>query len=70
VSDLFGLLFLFLIEKKPIQETTERNRGALRDPVVDDQTHAFCSFQSMRLCCVLFDRTDSETPSRSPSVRS
>jgi len=35
VSDLFGLLFLFLIEKKPIQETTERNRGSLRDPVVE-----------------------------------
>src|SRR5581483_1278576 len=70
VSDLFGLLLLLLIEKKPIQETTERNRGALSDPVVDDQTHAFCSFQSVRFCCVLFDCTDSETPSRAPSVRS
>lgn len=70
MSDLFGFLFLFLIDKKAIQETTEGNRGALRDPVVDDQTHAFCSFQSMRLCRIFFDRTDSETPSRPSSVRS
>src|SRR5262249_36811271 len=70
VGDLFGLLFLFLIEKEAIQETAERNREALCDPVVDNQTHTFCSFQSMRFCLVLLDRTDGETPPRAPSIRS
>jgi hypothetical protein len=68
VGDLFGFLFLFLIEKKTVEEATEENRFSACNAVVDHQPHALCCFQSMRLCLVLFYRPDGETPSCPASV--
>jgi hypothetical protein len=68
VGDLFGFLFLFLIEQETVEEATEENRFSPCNAVVDHQPHALCCFQSMRLCLVLFYRPDGETPSRPVSV--
>jgi hypothetical protein len=35
VGDLFGFLFLFLIEKKTIEEATEKNRLSAYNAIVD-----------------------------------
>jgi hypothetical protein len=54
VSDLFGVLFLFLIEKERVEDATEENRFSAQDAIVDHQPHAFCCFQGMGLRPVLF----------------
>ena len=69
MSDLFGVLFLFLIEKETVQDATEENRFSAQDAIVDHQPHAFCCFQGMGLRLVLFYRSDGETPSFPASVR-
>ena len=63
MSDLFGFLFLFLIEKETVEDATEENRFSAQDPIVDHQPHAFCCFQGVGLRLVLFDRSDGEPPS-------
>jgi hypothetical protein len=68
VSDLFGFLLLFLIEKKTVEEAAEENRFSACNTVVDHQPHALCRFQGMRLCLELFYRPDGETPSCPASV--
>jgi hypothetical protein len=65
---LFGVLFLFLIDQETVEDATEENRVSAQDPIVDHQPHAFCCFQGMRLCLVLFYRPDGETPSCPVSV--
>jgi len=35
VSDLFGFLFLFLIEKETVEEAAEENRVSARNAIVD-----------------------------------
>src|SRR5260370_4004636 len=68
-SDLFGFLFLFLVEKETVEDATEENRFSAQDPIVDDQPDAFRCFQGVGLRLVLFDRSDGETPSFPASVR-
>ena len=63
MGDLFGFLFLFLIEKETVEDATEENRFSTCNAIVDHQPHAFRCFQSMGLCLVLFYRSDGETPS-------
>jgi hypothetical protein len=68
VSDLFGFLFLFLIDQETVEDATEENRISAQDPIVDHQPHAFCCFQGMGLRLVLFDGSDGETPSGPATV--
>ena len=68
MGELFGFLFLFLIEKKTVEEATEENRFSACNAIVDHQPHAFCCLQSMRLCLVLFYRPDGKPPSFLASV--
>jgi hypothetical protein len=68
VGNLLGFLFLFLIEKETVEEAAEENRFSALNAVVDHQPHALGCFQSMRLCLVLFYRSDGETPSLPASV--
>jgi hypothetical protein len=68
VGYLFGFLFQFLIEKETVEEATKENRFSAWNAIVDHQPHAFCCLQSMRLCLVLFYRSDGETPSFPASV--
>jgi hypothetical protein len=58
VGDLFGFLFLFLIEQETIEDATEKNRISAQDPIADHQPHAFPCFQGVGLRLVLFDRSD------------
>jgi hypothetical protein len=68
VGDLFGFLFLFLIEKEPVQEAAKENRISTSHAIVDHEPHAFCCFQGMSLCLVFFYRSDGEHPSGPASV--
>ena len=68
MSDLFGFLFLFLIEKETVEDATEENRFSACNAIVDHQPHAFCCFQSMGHCLVLFYRSNGETLSFPASV--
>ena len=68
MSDLFGVLFLFLIDQETVEDATEENRFAAQDPIVDHQPHAFGCFQGVGLRLVLFDRSDGETSSFPVSV--
>ncbi|MGO9864876.1 MAG: hypothetical protein ACLPLR_14780 [Terriglobales bacterium] len=68
MGDLFGFLFLFLIEKKTVEEAKEENRFSACDAIVDQQPHAFCCLQNMRLCLVLFYCSDGKPPSFLASV--
>jgi hypothetical protein len=67
VSDLFGILFLFLIEQETVEDATEENRISAQHPIVDHQPHAFCCFQGVGLRLVLFDGSDGE-PSSGPAT--
>jgi DNA-binding CsgD family transcriptional regulator len=49
VGDLFGFLFLFLIEKETVEDATEENRFSTCNAIVNHQQHAFGCFQSMGL---------------------
>jgi hypothetical protein len=49
VSDLFGILLLFLIEQETVEDAAEENRFSAQDPIVDHQPHAFRSFQGVGL---------------------
>jgi hypothetical protein len=44
VGDLFGVLFLFLIEKEPGEDAAKENRILTCDAIVDHQTYAFRCF--------------------------
>jgi hypothetical protein len=56
VSDLFGFLFLFLIEKETIEDATEENRFSPQDPIVDHQPHAFrCLVSHVVVPCFLLE---------------
>jgi hypothetical protein len=68
VSDLFGVLFLFLIEQETVEDATEENRFSPQDPIVDHQPHAFRCFQGVGLRLVLFYGSDGETSSFPVSV--
>jgi hypothetical protein len=68
VSDLFGILFLPLIEQETVEDATEENRFSTQDPVVDHQPHAFRCFQGVGLRLVLFDSSDGEPPSGPATV--
>jgi hypothetical protein len=35
VSDLFGVLFLFLIDQETVEDATEENRISAQHPIVD-----------------------------------
>jgi hypothetical protein len=67
VSDLFGILFLFLIDQETVEDATEENRISAQDPIVDHQPHAFRCLQGMGLRLVLFDGSDGE-PSSGPAT--
>jgi len=67
VSDLFGVLFLFLIDQETVEDATEENRFSAQDPIVDHQPHAFRCFQGVGLRPVLFDGSDGE-PSSGPAT--
>ena len=56
MSDLFGILFLFLIEQETVEDATEENRFSAQDPIVDHQLHAFCCFQCVGRPLVIFKR--------------
>ncbi len=61
MSDLFGRLFLFLIEQETVEDATEKNRFSAQDLIVDHQPHAFRYFQGVGLLrLVLFDGSDGE----------
>jgi hypothetical protein len=68
VSDLFGFLFLFLIEQETVEDAAEENRFSAQAPIVDHQPHAFRCFQGVGLRLVLFDGTDGEPPSGPATV--
>ena len=68
MSDLFGFLFLFLIEKETVEDATEENRFSACNAIVDHQPHAFRCFQGVGLRLVLFDRSNGETLSFPASV--
>ena len=40
MGDLFGFLFLFLIEKETVEDATEENRFSACNAIVDHQPHA------------------------------
>src|SRR5271166_1114219 len=70
VGDLFGILFLLLLEKETVQNAAEEHRCPGSDPTVDQQPHPFCCLQGMCFCFVFFYRPDGETPSLLATVRS
>src|SRR5271157_4720846 len=63
VGDLFGILFLLLLEKETVQNAAEEHRCPGSDPTVDQQPHPFCCLQGMCFRFVFFYRSDGETPS-------
>ena len=68
MGELFGFLFLFLIEQETVEEAAKENRFSACNAIVDHQPHAFCCLQSMCLCLELFYGSDGQTPSFPASV--
>jgi len=50
VGDLFGFLFLFLIEKDRSRRPQKENRISTCQASLIYEPHAFCCFQGMSLC--------------------
>ena len=67
MSDLFGILCLFLVDQETVEDATEENLFSAQHAIIDHQPHAFFCLQGVGLRLVLFDGPYGE-PSSGPAT--